>query len=224
MVSRVVVITGATGALGQETARAFAARGHSLVLLDHNQEKLDSLVRDLNLPSERLFARVVDLLDAPTLRATAEAVAAKFGAVHGLIHLVGGWTGGKSIPEASVDDLSFMLNQHAWTTFHLFQAFVPHLLVSGWGRVVTLSLPLTVQPAAKMGPYAAGKAAQEALVTTLAEETRGAGVTANIIHVRSIDAKGTGKGTSPKEIIAALEYLFSEEASRVTGTRIPIYT
>lgn len=223
MIERVVVITGVTGALGQETARVFAERGHSLALLDHNQEKLDSIIHDLNLPAERLMTRVVDLLDAPRLRTTAEAVAAKFGAVHVLIHLVGGWTGGKSIPEAGVDDLSFMLNQHAWTTFHLFQAFVPHLIASGWGRVITLSLPLTVQPAAKMGPYAAGKAAQEALVTTLAQETRGMGVTANIIHVQSIDAKGTGKGTSLKEIIAAMEYLFSEEASKVTGARIPVY-
>ena len=47
-----------------------------------------------------------------------------------------------------------------------------------------------------MGPYAAGKAAQEALVMTLAEEVREQSITANIIHVQSIDAKGTGKGTS----------------------------
>jgi NAD(P)-dependent dehydrogenase (short-subunit alcohol dehydrogenase family) len=220
---RVIVITGATGALGQQTARAFADLGHSLALLDHNQDKLDSLVRDLDLPAERLYARTVDLLDAPTLHATAEAVSVKFDAVHALIHLVGGWTGGKSIPESSPDDLTFMLNQHAWTTFHLFQAFVPHLIASGWGRVITLSLPLTVIPAAKMGPYAAGKAAQEALVTTLAEETHGQGVTANIIHVQSIDAKGTGKGTSPTEIVAAMMYLFSNEAAKITGARIPIY-
>jgi NAD(P)-dependent dehydrogenase (short-subunit alcohol dehydrogenase family) len=220
---RVVVITGATGVLGNLTARAFAECGHSLVLLDHNQEKLDSLVRDLDLPSERLYTRVVDLLDAPTLHATAETVSAKFGGVHALIHLVGGWTGGKSIPESSPDDLTFMLNQHAWTTFHMFQAFVPRLVASGWGRVITLSLPLSVHPAVKMGPYAAGKAAQEALVTTLAEEVREQGVTANIIHVQSIDAKGTGKGTSPAEIVAAMMWLFSEEASKVTGTRIPLY-
>lgn len=223
MTERVIVITGTTGALGNLTAHAFAEAGHSLALLDHNQEKLDALVRDLNLPAERLYTRVVDLLDAPTLRATAEAVSAKFGAVHALIHLVGGWTGGKSIPEASADDLTFMLNQHAWTTFNLFQVFVPHLAASGWGRVVTLSLPLTVHPSAKMGPYAAGKAAQEALVTTLAEEMRGQGVTANIIHVQSIDAKGTGKGTNPAEIVAAMMYLCSDEAAKVTGARIPIY-
>lgn len=223
MNERVVVITGATGVLGKQAAHAFADLGHSLALLDHNQEKLASLVRDLNLPSKRLFTRTVDLLDAPTLRATAEVVSVKFGAIHALIHLVGGWTGGRTIVDSSADELTFMLNQHAWTTFNFFQAFVPHLVASGWGRVITVSLPLTIHPSAKMGPYAAGKAAQEALVMTLAEEVREQSITANIIHVQSIDAKGTGKGTSPTEIVAAMMYLCSDEAAKVTGARIPVY-
>ncbi|MBI5932698.1 MAG: SDR family oxidoreductase [Chloroflexi bacterium] len=223
MTERVVVITGATGALGQLATQTFAARGDSLVLLSRNQNELDSLARDLNLPSNRLLARAIDLLDAPSLRTTAEAVKANFGRVHALIHLVGGWTGGKTISETAVDDFASMLNQHAWTTFHLFQAFVPQLIANGWGRVITVSLPLTIHPQPKMSAHAAGKAAQEALVLTLAEETRGTGVTANILHVNSIDAKGKGKGTSPKEIVAKMEYLCSEEASDVTGMRLAIY-
>jgi NAD(P)-dependent dehydrogenase (short-subunit alcohol dehydrogenase family) len=220
---RVVVITGATGALGREAARAFAKHGAALALLSRDQIELDSLARDLNLPADRIFIRAVDLLDAPALRATAEAVAVQFGRVHALLHLVGGWTGGKTIVDSSADDLTSMLDQHAWTTFNLFQAFVPHLIASGWGRVITVSLPLTVHPAAKMGAHAAGKAAQEALVMTLAEELRESGVTANIIHVNSIDVKGTGKGTSPAEIVAAMLYLCSDEASKITGARIPVY-
>ncbi len=223
MNERVVVITGATGALGKLAAQTFAARGDSLALLSRNESELDSLARDLSLPSSRLYTRAVDLLNAPTLRATGEAVAAKFGGVHILLHLVGGWTGGKTIVDSSVDDFASMLDQHAWTTFNLFQAFVPHLIASGWGRVITVSLPLTVRPAAKMGAHAAGKAAQEALVLTLAEELRESGVTANIIHVDSIDTKGMGKGTTPKEIVAAMEYLCSEEASAVTGMRVSLY-
>lgn len=221
MDSRVIVITGATGALGKLAAQTFAARGDSLALLSRNESELDSLARGLTLPSDRLYTRAIDLLDAPTLRATAEAVAAKFGRVYALIHLVGGWTGGKSIPESSVDDLSFMLNQHAWTTFHLFQAFTSLLALHG--RVIVVSSPLATRPAAKMGAYAAAKSAQEALVLTLAEELREQGITANIIQVKSIDTKDTGKGASPKEIVAAMEYLCSEEASQVTGTRIPPY-
>ena len=110
MTERVVAITGATGALGKLAAQTFASRGDSLALLSRNQTELDSLARDLNLPSSRLYTRAVDLLDAPTLRATAGAVAAQFGRVHALIHLVGGWTGGKTIVESSVDDFSSMLN------------------------------------------------------------------------------------------------------------------
>ena len=223
MTDRVVVITGATGALGKLTAQTFASRGDSLVLLSRNQSELDSLVRDLNLPSERLLTRIVDLLDSQALRDSSAAVEATFGRVDILIHLVGGWTGGKTISETAVDDFASMLNQHAWTTFHLFQTFVPLLIANGWGRVITVSLPLTVHPQPKMSAHAAGKAAQESLVLTLAEETRGTGVTANIIHVNSIDAKGTGKGTSPQEIVAKMEYLCSEDASKVTGMKIPIY-
>jgi NAD(P)-dependent dehydrogenase (short-subunit alcohol dehydrogenase family) len=220
--SRVLVITGATGALGKLAAQTFASRGDSLVLLSHNESELDFLARNLTLPPNRLYTRAVDLLDAPTLRATAEAVAANLGRVHALIHLVGGWTGGKSLLDSPADDLSFMLNQHAWTTFHLFQAFTPHLAPNG--RVIVVSSPLATNPTAKMGIYAAAKSAQETLVLTLAEELRESGVTSNIVQVKSIDVKGAGKGTSPKEIVAAMEYLCSDEAANITGARIPIYS
>src|SRR5512142_1671045 len=100
--NKVILITGATGALGSKTAHTFAARGDTLILLDNDRGKLDSLTGDLNLSAERLFASVVDLRDRDAVRATAEKVAARFGGIHALIHLVGGWVGGKSISEASV--------------------------------------------------------------------------------------------------------------------------
>lgn len=221
--SKTIVITGATGALGQKTAKAFAEMGHNLALLDRDAEKLDSLVRGLNLPSERLLASVVDLLDGQAVRDSAEAVSAKFGGVHALIHLVGGWVGGKTLPEVSADDLTFMLNQHVWTTFHLFQAYSPKLAASGWGRVIAVSASTVPNPPGKTGPYTAAKAAQENLVLTLAAELKENGVTANIIQVRAIDVENKGTGTTPDIIVAAIQYLFSEQAGKVSGARIPLY-
>src|SRR5215510_5074186 len=141
--NKVIVITGATGVLGSKTAHIFAARGYSLALLDNDQNKLDSLVRDLNLPSDRIFASIVDLRNRQAVHDSAEAVSQKFGSVHALIHLVGGWIGGKTLPETSEEDLNSMLGQHVWTTFHLFQSFSPKLAESGWGRVIIVS-PSTV--------------------------------------------------------------------------------
>lgn len=221
--SKTIVITGATGALGQKTAKAFAEMGHNLALLDRDAEKLDSLVRGLNLPSERLLASVVDLLDGQAVRDSAEAVSAKFGGVHALIHLVGGWVGGKTLPEVSADDLTFMLNQHVWTTFHLFQAYSPKLAASGWGRVIAVSASTVPNPPGKTGPYTAAKAAQENLVLTLAAELKEHGVTANIIQVRAIDVENKGTGTTPDIIVAAIQYLFSDQAGKVSGARIPLY-
>lgn len=221
--NKVVVITGATGALGMKAAQAFAAHGHSLALLDHDQTKLDSLRRDLDLSAQQLYTSVVDLRDGQAVHAAAEAVATKFGGVHALIHLVGGWVGGQSLSEVSADDLTSMLGQHVWTTFHLFQSFSPLLIKSGWGRVITVSPSTVSNPPAKRGVYTAAKAAQENMMLTLAAELKENGVTANIIQVYAIDVNHSGKGTTPEEIVAAMLYLFSDEASKVSGARIPVY-
>ena len=221
--NKVVVITGATGVTGKLAAQAFAARGDSLVLLSREQAHLDVLSRDLALPPERVHAQAVDLTNAFASRSAAEAASVKFGGLHILIHLVGGWTGGKTLAESAPADLDFMLDQHARTTFNLFQAFAPHLTRAGWGRVLTVSSPAASRPAAKLGAYAAAKSAQEALFLTLADELKGAGVTANVIQVHSIDVDHKGKGTTPEEIVAAMLYLCSDEAVRVNGARLPLY-
>ena len=220
---KVIVITGATGALGYKTAHAFAKHGHALALFGNHQNKLDALSAELNLPDERLFASVVNLQDGQTVQAAAEAVITKFGSVHALIHLVGGWVGGKTLPEASADDLTSMLSQHVWTTFHLFQTFAPKLAANGWGRVMTVSASTVPNPPGKTGPYTAAKAAQENMVLTLAAELKPSGVTANIIQVRAIDVENKGTGTKPEDIVAAMLYLFSDEAGKITGARIPLY-
>lgn len=223
MENRVFVITGATGGLGQVAAHAFAEQGASLALLSTDQDKLDALARDLNFPSDRILTHAVDLLDPDAVRNSAEAVSAKFGRVDALIHLVGGWTGGRTIAQSDADEFKFMLDQHAWTTIYLLQAFSPKLIANGWGRVIAVTSPLATSPSAKMGAYAVGKAAQEILLMTLADEFKGTGITANVIQVKSIDVKGTNKGTAPREIIAAMLYLCSDEAGKVNGARMPLF-
>lgn len=194
-----------------------------MALLGFDQAKLDTLTRALNLPDDRLFTSIVDLRDAQAVHSAAEAVAAKFGSVHAVIHLVGGWLGDKTIPESTLDDFNSMFGQHVWTTFHLFRAFSRLLAKSGWGRVITVSPSTVSNPLPKRGVYTAAKAAQENLMLTLAAELKESNVTANIIQVKAIDVENKGTGTTPDEIVAAMLYLFSEEAGKITGARIPLY-
>lgn len=221
--SKVIVITGATGALGKLTAKTFAEQGHALALLDNDQTKLDALTHELNLPNDRLFPSIVDLRNGQAVQDSAEAAFNKFGSVHALIHLVGGWLGGKSFPETTEDDLTLMLGQHVWTTFHLFRSFSAKLAEAKWGRVMTVSPSTVSNPPANRSAYLAAKAAQENLVLTLAAELKDNGVTANIIQVRAIDVENKGTGATPEIIVAAMQYLFSDQAGKITGARLPLY-
>jgi NAD(P)-dependent dehydrogenase (short-subunit alcohol dehydrogenase family) len=159
-------------------------------------------------------------------------VAAKFARVDALLHVVGGWTGGKTLLEADPADVRDMLEQHVWTSFHAVRAFLPYLLSNGWGRVIMISSPFASRPSAKGGPYAIGKAGQEALMLTLSQELRGTGVTANLLLARSIDARreklsapspANAAWTTPEELSAAVLYLLSEQAGTVNGAKLPMF-
>jgi NAD(P)-dependent dehydrogenase (short-subunit alcohol dehydrogenase family) len=229
---RVAVITGATGGLGSVVARSLAERGLRLALLSTNIEKLKGLAGELGPADDRVLVGAYDLTSHEAVQEAASAVIEKFGRVDILVHLVGGWTGGQVATEVPAEEVTGMLDQHLWTSFHMAGAFVPHLLANRWGRIMVVSSPLASNPPAKMLPYVVGKAAQEALVLTVAKEVAGTGVTANILQVRAIDTKHerdrepTSKNanwTTPEEITAAILYLCSNEARMVNGARIPLY-
>ena len=230
--NRVAVITGATGGLGSVVTHELATRGANLALLDIDPAKLETFTESLSLPTSRLLARTVNLLDPAETKSAAEAIVAKFGKIDILLHLVGGWTGGKSLLEAPADDLTFMLNQHVWTSFNVVQAFVPHLIKNGWGRVVMITSPFAARPNAKGGPYAVGKSGQEALMLTLSQELKGTGVTANLLQAKTIDAKrekvsspspDNAFWTTPEELTAGILHLLSEEARTINGAKIPMF-
>lgn len=230
--NRVAVVSGATGVLGSLVTRELAAYGANLALLDRNSNRLAALIGDLSLPESRIFSRTVDLLDPFENQSASEAIEDKFSKIDILLHLIGGWVGDKTLVEAPANDLTFMLNQHIWTAFRVTQAFVPYLIKNGWGRIIMISSPYAARPNAKGGPYAIGKAGQEALMLTLSQELKGTGVTANLLLAKTIDARRekvsspkaeNAAWTTPEELTSAILYLLSEEADTVNGAKIPLY-
>jgi NAD(P)-dependent dehydrogenase (short-subunit alcohol dehydrogenase family) len=199
--------------------------------LSSTQAKLDALGQELGLPAKRWLAQAADLRDRAAVQSAAESVLRAFGRVDILLQLVGGWVGGKELAATDARDLTSMLDQHVWTTFHVLQAFIPHLAASGRGRVVVVSSPVASRPPAKMGVYAAAKAAEEALILTLAQEARDKGVTANVLQVRAIDVQhkrdkepssSNASWTTPEEIATAILYLCSPDAGMINGARLPL--
>ena len=231
MQDRVVLVTGATGALGRAAAAAFAADGARLGLVGTDTGRLTALAHHLGVADDRWAPGVGDLRDAGAAQAAIQSVIHRLGPVDVLLHLVGGWTGGTTLVDVDPAVLDDMLGQHVWSTFHATRAVVPGMLERGSGRIVAVTSTYTAMPGPRMAPYAAAKTAQEAILRVLAREVAGSGVTVNVIAVRSIDSTHeretdpsakNASWTTPEEIAATMLYLCSPDASAINGARIPL--
>jgi NAD(P)-dependent dehydrogenase (short-subunit alcohol dehydrogenase family) len=231
MTDRVVMITGASGALGRATARAFGEDGARLGLVGTNEGRLAAVATEAGLAGDRWVAAVADLRSQDAATRAAAAVADHFGRVDVVLHLVGGFVPGAPVTELDPDQLRFMLDRHLWTTLHVARAVVPGMVERGWGRIVAVSSSTTVSTPARAGIYATSKAAQETLLRVLAKEVASTGVTVNVAAARAIDTEHARERepspknaawTTPEEFVALFRYLCTDEAGTINGARIPV--
>lgn len=178
------------------------------------------------------MALAADLREAKAADEAVASVADRYGKVEILVHLVGGYHGGEPVVGTRDAEVAAMLSQHLWTTLNMVRVVVPRMATSGWGRILAVSSPLASAPTKGVAPYAVGKAAQEALLGTLAREVAGTGTTVNLVLVRTIDVEHereaertpkTASWTTPEEISATFRHLLSDEAAAVNGAKIPLY-
>lgn len=227
----VVLITGASGHAGRAAVARFAADGARLVLAGTNRTRLDAAAAAAGLRDGTWLPVVADLRDPAAARSVVDAAQARFGRVDVLVHLVGGWAGGTAVADLEADEIRSMLDQHLWTTFHLAQAVVPDMVSRGFGRVVGVSSPFAANPGPRGAAYAVAKAAEEAVLRSVAREVGGSGVTANVVIVRAIDtgheretARSTKNAawTTPEELADTLAFLASPAAAAVNGARVTL--
>ncbi len=228
---QVVLVTGATGALGRVVVKRFAADGARLSLVGTDRGRLESAAAEAGLADDAWLPVVGDLRDRDAAEAVVADAEARFGRVDVLLHMVGGWAGGTPVVELEASEITSMLDQHLWTTLHLVQAVVPGMVARGFGRVLTVSSPFAANPGPKGASYAIAKAAEELLLRSLAREVAADGVTANVVIVRKIDAdheretapaSKNAAWTTPEEIAEAFAFLASPAAAAVNGARITL--
>jgi NAD(P)-dependent dehydrogenase (short-subunit alcohol dehydrogenase family) len=228
---RVVLITGVTGPLGRVAAARFGRDGFRIAGVGRDRERLDALAREAGLDAEAWLPVVGELTDAEAARAVAQAVIERFGRIDVLLHLVGGWAGGTPVVELDPAEVADMLDRHVWTTLHVVQAVVPGMAERGFGRVLAASSPYAVTPGPKGASYALAKAAEEILLRSLAREVAAAGVTVNVVSIRTIDAKHEREAapspknaswTTPEEILETFAFLASDAGGAVNGARIAL--
>jgi NAD(P)-dependent dehydrogenase (short-subunit alcohol dehydrogenase family) len=165
---RSVVITGGTGILGREMAKALVGCGANVALLARNKEKADSLVSAMSGPG-RAIVVLGDVLQRDTLQRATQAVIAEFGRIDALINGAGGNT-----PQATTrPDLSFfdlpedglrhVFDLNFLGTFLPSQVFAKSMADRGEGVILNISSMSAIRPLTRVMAYSAAKAAVSSL-------------------------------------------------------------
>ena len=220
----VAVVTGAGRGLGRETARVLAARGHSIVAVDIDE---DSAVSAAAEAGGKGFG--CDVSDREAVRD----LAGRVGPVDVLVNNAGIWRFGPllSLSQADVADV---VNVNLLGTLWCVQAFAPAMAGRG-GSVINLSSGAARLHSSGTGIYPATKNAIEALTIQLAVELGPSGIRVNAVAPGSILTEATAKILSdadraerertipggrlgrPLDIAEAIAYLASDAADYVTG-------
>lgn len=218
----VVVVTGAAGDLGRPTVAALVARGATVVAVGRDRARLEALVAE---HGSRLAPAVVDLTDAAATARWATDLHARFGRVDGLLHLVGGWRGGKGIVEADPADWDALEAALVRTLQYATRALHDPIKASPFGRVAIVSSTGLEHPRATNAAYLSAKAAAEVWMLALADSFDGSAAAAAVGRVLALvtqeqqAAKPAGYRTfTPVAQVAQwLAELFDRPADEVNG-------
>jgi 3-oxoacyl-[acyl-carrier protein] reductase len=236
---RVVLLTGAASGIGAATVRAIAGPGTALLIHTRkNRPALEAVAEQARRSGAEVATCLADLKQEGIAESLVAQALDRFGRIDQIVSNAGY---ADKRPFGAVD-LAALRESYTVITeafFALATAALPHLKASQWGRVVAVSSFVahsigvndTIFPVS-----AAAKGGLEALVRTLAFQLAADGVTVNCVspgytrkdagsHAavteegwrRAAEAAPMKTLVMPEDIAAAIAFLLSREAGRITG-------
>jgi NAD(P)-dependent dehydrogenase (short-subunit alcohol dehydrogenase family) len=222
MNGKVIVVTGALGALGKVVAETASARGAHVAGIDHAMAQTPATPTRLELGG-------VDLTDAAQAKAAIDSVVSHFGRLDALINIAGGFAF-ETVADGDPKTWQRMYALNVTTALNASRAAIPHLTASSAGRIVNVGAMGAIQAGAGMGAYAASKAGVHRLTEALAAEHKGK-ITVNAVLPSIIDTAANrasmpkadfAKWVTPQELADVILFLASDAASAVTGALLPV--
>lgn len=237
--NRVVLVTGGGRGIGAAIVTRFAESGATVVIANRSHDVAEELAQQLTRRDLRVCCTPFEGLDRKSFHEMVDKVAGEQGRLDSVVHNAGGclWSSLEELDEEKLDaTLALNLNACFW----LAQAAIPHMRVSGFGRILVTS---SVSARVAMGGgvhYSAAKAGVNAFIRGAAFELARDGITVNGVEAGFIAKPGRGTMSTPEnmarigrfiptgrmgeadDVAYAMLYLASEQAKYVTGQTIVV--
>ncbi|GAB3574438.1 glucose 1-dehydrogenase [Spirosoma luteolum] len=229
---KVCIVTGATSGIGRATAERLGDEGAKVLIVGRDEERGKEVVDYIiGKGSDALFVDL-DLSDGHRIEAVVRQVVDRWGKVDVLVNDAAMMTF-DAVADLGVDDWDRVQSVNLRSVFLFCKYVIPHI---NGGAIVNVSSVHAHQSTANVAPYAASKAAMEALTRGIALENDIAKVRANCVapgavdtpmlwenpNVKSGKEKIEGVIGKPADIASAICYLASDEACFINGTTLVV--
>ncbi len=229
------LITGASGGIGGEIAKALHAAGATVALSGTRVEPLQALVAELG---SRAHVLACNLSDPAAVDALPKAAAEAMGSVDILVNNAG-ITRDNLFMRMSDEEWQSVLDVNLTATFRLCRGVMRGMMKARWGRIVNITSVVGHSGNPGQANYAASKAGVLAMSKSLAREVASRNITVNCVAPGMIETAMTdklndeqrarilvnipaGRMGAAQEIASGVLYLASPEAAYVTGTTLHI--
>ncbi|QUJ77394.1 3-oxoacyl-[acyl-carrier-protein] reductase [Sulfitobacter albidus] len=235
LTGKCALVTGASGGIGADIARALHAQGARVGLSGTRTDPLEALAGELG---ERAHVLPCNLSDMEAVAALPKQAAEAMGAVDILVNNAG-ITRDNLFMRMSDDEWQSVIDVNLTATRVLCKGVMRGMMKARWGRIVNVSSIVGATGNPGQANYAASKAGMIAMGKSLAYEVASRGITVNAVAPGFIETAMTDKLTddqkagimgqipagrmgTPNEIASAVVYLASPEAAYVTGATLHV--
>ena len=229
------LITGASGGIGGEIAKALHAAGATVAISGTRQGPLDELAAELG---DRVHVLTCNLSDADAVEALPKQAVAAMGSIDILVNNAG-ITRDNLFMRMSDDEWNSVLDVNLTATMRLCRGVLRGMIKARWGRIVNISSVVGTTGNPGQGNYAASKAGMIGMSKSLAYEVASRGITVNAVAPGFIQTAMTdklnddqksniltqipaGRMGQPGDIAAAVLYLASDQAGYMTGSTLHV--
>ena len=227
--NRIVLVTGGTGALGRAITSAFIESNATVISSYVVDREIESLKKD-SKPMLQLVK--ADVSKEDEVEKLVSDILVKYGRIHIVVNVVGGYLGGKSVWELDEKIWDKMMTINLKTAFLVSKHVVPQMISSKDGKIVHISSKTALKSSGYDSAYAASKSGLIRLVESLSEETKESNINVNCIMPNAIDTEANRtamptadftKWVKPEDLANVILFLCSDEAKVITGAAVPTY-